>query len=200
MIHAEEFQLVTSRLAFWQAYEPAVKCDLSCCASVTPRGLVFIDPIPLHADALDELMQLAPPAAIVCTNANHARAAEKFRTRFSIPICAHPAAVAELGLAVDREVREGDTIGDALTVIELPGAGAGEIALHSAAGALHVGDALIHLEPLGFALLPEKYCADARELRRSLGKLLRFEFELLSFAHGLPLAAKARSRLESLLA
>jgi glyoxylase-like metal-dependent hydrolase (beta-lactamase superfamily II) len=101
---------------------------------------------------------------------------------------------------VDREVRQGDTIGGALEVIELPGAGAGEIALHSAAGAMHVGDALIHLEPMGFAPLPDKYCADARELRRSLGKLLRFDFELLTFAHGLPLTAPARSRLESLLA
>ncbi len=197
---ADEFQLVTPRLAFWQAYEPAVKCDLSCCAPVTPGGLVFIDPIPLAEDALTEVARLALPVAIVCTNGNHARAAADYRARFSIPICAHPAAAGELGVAVDREVREGDTIGGSLTVIELPGAGPGEIALHSAAGAVHLGDALIHVEPLGFALLPDKYCADARELRRSLGKLLRFEFELLSFAHGLPLAAKARSRLESLLA
>ncbi len=197
---AEEFHLVTRRVAFWQAYEPGVKSDLSCCATVTPGGLIFIDPIPLAAEALAELTELAPPVAIVCTNGNHARAAEGYRSRFKVPVCAHPGAVAELGIAVDREVREGDTIGGALTVIELPGAGAGEVALHSATGAMHVGDALIHVEPLGFALLPEKYCADARELRRSLGKLLRFEFELLSFAHGLPLAAKARSRLESLLA
>lgn len=200
MRRAEEFQLVTPRLAFWQAYEPAVKCDLSCCATVTPGGLVFIDPIPLAAEALAVVAQLAQPAAIVCTNGNHARAAAEYRDRFSIPVCAHPAAVAELGLAVDREVREGATVGGSLTVIELPGAAVGEIALHSAAGAMHVGDALIHVEPPGFALLPAKYCVDARELRRSLGKLLPFDFELLSFAHGLPLAAQARSRLASLLA
>jgi glyoxylase-like metal-dependent hydrolase (beta-lactamase superfamily II) len=197
---AAEFQLVTPHLAFWQAYEPAVKCDLSCCATVTPAGLVFIDPIPLARPALAELAHLAPPVAIVCTNGNHARAAEEYRARFSIPICAHAAAVAELGLAVDRELRDGDVIGESLTVLELPGAGPGEIALHSAEGAMHVGDALIHIEPMGFALLPDKYCADAREMRHSLGKLLRFDFELLSFAHGLPLAAKARRRLESLLA
>ncbi len=200
MPRAEEFQLVTPQLAFWQAYEPAVKAELSCCATVTPAGLVFIDPIPLAKPALEELAQLAPPAAIVCTNGNHVRAAEAFRARFSIPICAHPAAISELGITVDREIREGDTIAGTLEVIELPGAGPGEIALHSANGAMHIGDALIHLEPMGFTFLPDKYCSDPQEMRRSLGKLLRFNFELLSFAHGLPLTAKARHRLESLLA
>jgi hypothetical protein len=117
-----------------------------------------------------------------------------------VPLGAHPEAVPELGRKVDRLLREGDLVAGALTVIELPGAGAGEIALVSAHRTLHVGDALIHLEPPGFAVLPDKYCVDPRELRRSLGKLLRFDFELLTFAHGLPLPAQARSRLESLLA
>ena len=86
-----------------------------------------------------------------------------------------------------------------LVVIEIAGAPPGEIALH-AEGIAHVGDALIHLEPMGFSLLPEKYCADAREMRRALGKLLRFDFEVMTFAHGLPLISQARRRLENLLA
>ena len=85
------------------------------------------------------------------------------------------------------------------TIITLPGAAPGEIALH-AGNVLHVGDALIHLPPYGFAPLPEKYCADAQELRASLGKLLRFPFEVLTFAHGLPLVSQARQRLATLLA
>ena len=197
---AEEFQLVTDRLAFWQAYAPAVKCDLSCCALRMEGGLVFIDPIPLAVDALAELTQLAPPLAVVCTNGNHARAAEEYRARFGIPVLAHADAVAELGIAVDQVVADGEAILGGLGVIALPGAVAGEIALHSPHGTLHIGDALIHLEATGFALLPEKYCLDARELRRAAGKLLRIDFELLTFAHGLPLAAKARQRLETLLA
>ncbi|NDF37984.1 MAG: hypothetical protein EB140_03485 [Proteobacteria bacterium] len=40
---------------------------------------------------------------------------------------------------------------DTFTVITLPGAAPGEIALH-AEGVLHVGDALIHLPSTGFAL------------------------------------------------
>jgi len=199
MPRADEFQQVTDGLFFWQAYDPAVKVELSCCARRTARGLIFIDPIPLAAAALAELCALAAPAAIILTNGNHARAAAEYRQRFSIPILAHVAAVAGLGLAVDQEVADGETVLDEFTVSALPGAGPGEIALH-AGGALHVGDALIHLAPHGLALLPEKYCTDARELRASLGKLLRFPFEVLTFAHGLPLVAQARPRLVALLA
>jgi hypothetical protein len=65
---------------------------------------------------------------------------------------------------------------------------------------MHLGDALIHLPPYGFTLLPEKYCTDAREMRLALGKLLRFPFQILTFAHGLPLVSEARQRLAHLLA
>ena len=198
-MRAEEFQQVTDGLYFWQAYDPAVKVELSCCARCTARGLVFIDPIPLVKAALAELCEVAAPAAIILTNGNHARAAAEYRARFSIPILAHAGAVAELGLAVDQEIADGEIVLDEFSIIALPGAAPGEIALH-AGGALHVGDALIHLPPHGFALLPEKYCADAEELRRSLGKLLRFPFEVLTFAHGLPLVSQARQRLATLLA
>ena len=144
-------------------------------------------------------MRRRPPAAIILTNGNHARAAAEYRTRFSIPILAHAGAVADLGLAVDHEIADGETVLDEFTVIALPGAAPGEIALH-AGGVLHVGDALINLPPFGFAPLPEKYCADGKEMRASLGKLLRFPFEVLTFAHGLPVVTRARHRLESLLA
>jgi hypothetical protein len=198
-MRADEIQIIRDDLVFWQAYEPAVKCDLSCCARIFGKEFVFIDPIPLAPDALDELTALATPAAIVLTNGNHARAAAVFRERFSIPIHAHRDAGAELGLAIDHALTEGGAAPGGLAVVEIPGAPAGEIALH-AGGIMHAGDALIHLEPLGFALLPEKYCADARTMRASLGKLLRFDFELLTFAHGLPLVSQARRRLEHLLA
>jgi hypothetical protein len=46
----------------------------------------------------------------------------------------------------------------------------------------------------------DKFCADPREMRAALGKLLRFSFEVLTFAHGLPMVAHARQRLAQLLA
>jgi hypothetical protein len=176
-----------------------VKTDLSCCACQTAGGLVFIDPIPLDKAAEAELLETASPRAIVLTSGNHARAAEAYRKRFSIPIYADADAAAEFSFPVDHLVADGEIILDEFTVIGLPGAAAGEIALHRG-DTLHVGDALIHLPPPGFAILPDKYCADPRELRRALGKLLRFPFEVLTFAHGLPIVTHARQRLSQILA
>jgi Metallo-beta-lactamase superfamily len=197
---AAEFQWVNERVAFWQAFDPAVKTDLSCCALLTSSGLVFVDPIPLAASAAAELTAAAKPVAIVLTNGNHARGAAEFRTRHSIPICAHADARATLGLAIDRELAEAEAVVPGLVTTTLPGAGPGEIALHFESRLVAIGDALINVDSHGFALLPDKYCENPKMMRASLGKLLRIDFEIMTFAHGLPLISGARSRLESLLA
>ncbi|MEP6672174.1 MAG: hypothetical protein ABJF10_23630 [Chthoniobacter sp.] len=199
MARADEIHEIRPDLFFWQAYEPAVKTELSCCACRTAKGLVFIDPIPLQKAAEAELLEIAEPRAIILTSGNHARAAEDYRKRLGIPIYAHPDAVAEFSFAVDHTISEGETLLDEFTVIAIPGAAAGEIALQRG-DVVHFGDALIHQPPYGFALLPDKYCADPREMRQALGKLLRIPFELLTFAHGLPIVAHARQRLSQLLA
>jgi hypothetical protein len=199
MSRADEVHEIRPGLFFWQAYEAAVKTDLSCCACRTAKGLVFIDPILLQKAAAAELLSSDPPRAIILTSGNHARAAEEYRARFSVPIHAHAEAVAEFPFAVDHTVADGETILDEFTVCAIPGAAPGEIALHRG-DAMHLGDAVIHLPPYGFALLPDKYCADPGEMRGALGKLLRFHFEVLTFAHGLPIVAHARQRLSQLLA
>ena len=196
---ADEFQQVTPSLYFWQAYEPAVKCDLSSCALITPAGLVFIDPIPLAAPSLKELTALAKPAAILLTNGNHTRAAADYRTRFGVPIFAHADAAQELGIPLDGTLADGDIAPGGLRVVSLPGGGAGEIAFVGE-GVVCVGDGLIHVEPNGFAMLPAKYCADARQLALSLRKLLSFDVRILTFAHGTPLTANTHARLTALLA
>lgn len=197
---AAEFQLVTPELCFWQAYEPAVKADLSSCAMRFGEQLVFIDPIALDESALQELIAFAHPELIVLTNGNHTRAAAEYRERFGVPIAAHPDAQPELEIGIDRELTDGELLLDALQVITLPGAGAGELALHSLSGVLCCGDALINLEQQGFSFLPEKYCGNAKLLRQSLRKLLPLECQVLTFAHGSPIVQNARARLQALLA
>lgn len=195
---ADELQQVTPSLWHWQVYEPAVKTDLSCCALATRAGLYFVDPLPLAEEALEELVTRARPAGVIVTSANHERAAADYGRRSGVPLFAH----ADAGQGFDAKIEEGSRIGDALEVIEIPGAAEGEIALHTDAdgGLLVVGDALINLEPHGFTFLPEKYCADAALMRQSLRKLLELEFRVLCFAHGTPLVSKAHERLAALLA
>ena len=200
MLAADDIQQVRDGLWFWQRFQPSVKVDCSSCAVRVGTKLLLIDPIPLDAAALEELLQFGDPAAIVATNGNHDRAIAQLRAKLGVPVFAHADAVPALGLDVDRTLRDGEVLFDSLEVIEIPGAGPGEIALHDARGWLILGDALTNLEPDGLALLPAKYCANAREMRASLGKLLRFPSDVLTFAHGLPVVSRVRPRLESLLA
>jgi glyoxylase-like metal-dependent hydrolase (beta-lactamase superfamily II) len=199
MSRADEVHEIRPDLFFWQAYEPAVKTDLSCCACLTARGLVFIDPIPLQKEAEAELLAAGAPRAIILTSGNHERASAEFRNRFSVPIYAHAEAGPEFTHSVDHALADGDTVLEEFTVCAIPGAAKGEIALRRG-DAVHVGDTLIHCPPYGFGLLPDKYCAEPREMRSALGKLLRFPFDVLTFAHGLPIVAHARQRLAQLLA
>jgi hypothetical protein len=195
---AADFRAVTPSLFAWQAFDPAVKCDLSSCAFDSMDGLIFVDPIGLPEPALARLLLGRKSGAIILTNGNHERAAEKFRARLGVKIFASPDAVS-LGITPDETLAEGQTAPGGFKVIALPGAGPGEIALVGN-GLACIGDALIHLPPDGLRILPDRYCADPGQLRRSLRKLLSCEFQVVTFAHGAPLVAAARSQLEKLLA
>lgn len=198
MTRADEIHRVTPHLFVWQAYEPAVKCDLTSAALKTDAGLVLVDPILLADEALDELMAEGTPVLIVCTNANHARAAGEYRKKFGVKVLAHRDASPGLEVTPDEWLDDNTRLIDALDVCSLPGGSPGEVGLRCG-DIVCLGDAVIHLPDHGFAILPEKYCTDVKLLRQSLQKLLRWEFSVLTFAHGLPLTTQARDRLTSLL-
>ncbi len=196
---ADEFQKIADGLFFWQGYDAAVKADLCSTALQVGAELFFVDPIPLAKEALAELTGIATPAAVILTNGNHERAAENFRERFNIPVFAHENSRGEISLAMDEWlVGENVAIRAGLTAVHLPGAGTGEMALH-AHRTLVVGDALINLGQTGFAFLPDKYCANPKQLRESARRLLALDFDVMTFAHGLPIVADAKRRLKTLL-
>ena len=88
MAVAADFHAVTPSLFAWEAYEPAVKCELSSCALDTDDGLIFIDPIDLADAALERLLHGRNPAAIILTNGNHTRAAAMLRDSLSVKVLA----------------------------------------------------------------------------------------------------------------
>jgi glyoxylase-like metal-dependent hydrolase (beta-lactamase superfamily II) len=196
----DEIQQVNDRLVFWQGYDPAVKVDLSSYSYLTPAGWALIDPIPLREEVLDEWSGRQKIAAILLTNANHERASADYRKKSGARILAHVKSQGAFTLDVDQWIQDGeDAYG--LAAIHLPGFVEGEIALHApeAGGVMMMGDALINLQSTGFTLLPDKYCDDPKLARKSLQKLLQFSFEVMTFAHGLPIIAGARRQLEQLL-
>jgi hypothetical protein len=192
---AAEYQIVRPGLAFWQGYDPNVKTDLCCCAFETADGLVFCDPVPLAAEAMDELLAGRMPRGILITSANHERNATDLARQYGIEIWAGAGAQGEI--AATRWFEEGEILFGA-EAISLEGFAAGETAFWID-GLLVVGDALINTAPYGFAILPDKYCDDPKLARESLKKLLRFPVQIMAFAHGLPIVSQAGERLAGLL-
>ena len=199
MPSATELHEVADDLRVWQAYDPEVKCDLSSAALRTGAGSIWIDPIGLAKEPLRQLIADFKPELIVLTNGNHLRAAGEYRDRFRVPLAADREAAPELGIELDRVLADGDRLLDAIDVISVPGAGAGEIALHLRGRILCAGDALINLEPNGLSCLPPKYCTNPKLLEVSLRKLLPRDFQILTFAHGLPIVAQAHARFAALV-
>ncbi len=194
-------------LALWQAYDPASKVNLHATAvAVAGGGLFFVDPIPLSAAARDELLEEVgtAPAGVLVTNGNHARAAAEFARRFRVPLAATAAAAQAAGVEPAETIPAagGAVFGETFEAVALPGAVIGEVALcrEDGGGLAVIGDALIHLDAYGFIVLPDKYCENPKELRRSLARLAERRFGTLAFAHGDPLVGCGDERLRTLLA
>jgi hypothetical protein len=192
-----EYSNVLPGLFHWQGYEPEVKCDCSSTALVTSAGLIFIDPIPLADEALNNLVaeSFSAPAAVVLTSGNHQRDSLALAKRFGIPVFA-PADAGD-DIIADQRFRSGDPVAG-MESIALPGFGPGEtVFLHE--GALIFGDALINLEPEGLRLLPEKYREEKKKSLHSLRELKSIQPHVLLFAHGCPVVESAKERLQATL-
>jgi glyoxylase-like metal-dependent hydrolase (beta-lactamase superfamily II) len=198
---AADFAWLNEAIAFWQEYDSACRTDLSCSAHRVGDGLLLVvDPIRLAPEPTAALVERSAPRAILLTNGNHGRAARIFARRWKIPIFAAAGLEAELGFAPDEELKPGAVYWDQLEILDLSGASPGEIAIYRRdLKTLTFGDAFIHLPDVGFTLLPEKYCSDAEQLRRSIQQLRDLPVQLLTFAHGYPVTMKAEERLRALL-
>jgi hypothetical protein len=184
MAVASEIETIVPELCLWRVYDPTVKADLYSTAITIGQCTYLIDPVPLTPDALAKLSPNAV-AGIVVTNENHQRAAPEFAAKFKVPIYS----------AGPQPFPSG------VTAVQIEGAVAAEIAVHSdaAGGVVVIGDALINFEPYGFTFLPAKYCSNVKVMRHSLSKLLDYSFDRMFFAHGTPILTGARRRLEQLL-
>lgn len=196
-----DFDALTADLAIWHDYDVAAKTELYSSYLRTAAGAYLVDPIPLHKSVLDQLTGSSCVAGIVVTNANHHRLAAQLAQQLSVPVLAHADTFTRDQAGGFTTIADGEKICDGLRVIAIEGAVPGEIALHCEddRGTLVVGDAVINFEPYGFALLPAKYCANQKQMRRSLRKLLEYKAERILFAHGMPILSGADQWLRTLL-
>ncbi len=196
---AEDYDEIREGLVCWSAYDPASKVDLHSTGLRAEDKLVFVDPIRLGEAPLARMLANAHPGGIILTNANHERASAAFAKKLGVRIMASRDASEDT--SIFQHIEDGEVFLGSLRCISLPGAAAGEVAIHSPehGGILCVGDALINLPPECLRMLPAKYCENPKLLRVSLQKLLQFPFEIMTFAHGTPITSDARAALQKLL-
>jgi glyoxylase-like metal-dependent hydrolase (beta-lactamase superfamily II) len=158
---------------------------------------VLVDPPAPGEDDWPSFDLIKPIAKIVLTNRDHISDAELFRTRCAARLVAGAHEVTQLApIAIDEAAREGDLIAGALRVIHLPGKSAGEIGLYfdpahhavsrEMGGILLLGDAIIGNPPGALSLIPEPKLDDPSKLKRSLRKLLVYDFDVLLLCDGQP--------------
>ena len=178
--------------------------DLNGYAIVLDGETVLVDPP--APDEGDWSGVSKPVTTIVLTNRDHIRDAELFRNRYGAHVTAGKAEISQLApLIVDVAVQEGDKIAGALRVIDLPGKSPGEIGLyfdpahhaHSGriGGILLLGDAIIGNPPGALGLIPEQKLDDPLTLKKSLLKLLDYEFDALLLCDGQSVLSDAKRKV-----
>jgi glyoxylase-like metal-dependent hydrolase (beta-lactamase superfamily II) len=184
--------------------------DLNGYAIAFDRCTVLVDPPAPGVEGWAGFDAMKPITKIVLTNRDHVRDAGLFRTRYGAAVVAGANEVTQLApLAIDETVREGDLIAGALRVIDLPGKSPGEIGLyfdpehHGASretgGILLLGDAIIGNPPGALGLIPKPKLDDPSALKRSLRKLLNYDFDMVLLCDGQPVLSGGKLKVTGFL-
>lgn len=190
-----EYQQVAAGLFIWHGYDPECKVECFSTSVKTPEGFVLIDPVRLEEQAIERMVGDDRVAAVLLTSGNHFRGTAYEKERLDVPIYAPDGAREDV--PADYWVRDGEILFSVIKAVSLPGGAPGETA-YLAGPALILGDAVVNFD--GLQILPDKYCGNAKLLRESLQVLPSLPFEMVCFAHGMPLVENAREKITAALA
>ncbi len=191
---AKRLTEITPAVHRWSSFNSQWKVDFSSYAVVTGEGVYYVDPMRPGPTLQKKLAALGTPLGVFLTNANHGRDADWFRKKYDIQVFAHEKATSECEHKIDVLVLDGEKLPGGPRVLHLPGAGAGEVGL-IVGDVILLGDSLLNPKNGTLAPLPEQYCADTKQLAKSLRKLLDLNFQTLAFAHGEPIIGGAKQKL-----
>ncbi len=198
---ASEFTRHRPTLVTWEVYDPSIRSHLNSAALLTKEGWWLVDPVPILATALKQLLDEKSLLGILLTNENHERASTSLAKDICCFIYAHEATSGQMELTPDFFFQDGQQLTGGLKAIHIPGASLGETCFYDPQNRIMLlGDALINLKETGFTFLPDKYCRHPIQSKRFLRRLLDLEFDTITFAHGTPLIENAKNQLEKLLA
>ncbi|MCE2401647.1 hypothetical protein J4G08_12290 [Candidatus Poribacteria bacterium] len=166
---------------------------------------VLIDPLPLSESEIQWLDKLGGPTHLMLTCTYHERCLTKFKQKWGCEVLLHENQVQEAEFAFDRTFVDRDVLWDLIEVVRVPNVRHGEevsFYLRPHGGALIFGDLLSGGRkdkgiPDGqVGINAPEYLVDINKARLSLRILLHFEFDLMCFGHGSPVARGAKEVLK----
>jgi glyoxylase-like metal-dependent hydrolase (beta-lactamase superfamily II) len=195
---AERLEEISPGIFRWAAFSPFHRVELTSHAVLADGGLLVFDPIPLAAESQARLHAFAGPRALVLTNGNHLRASQAWSAQLGARVWSQAPEFFPADLKIVHWCLIHSPPFASWVAHPLPGGAPGETAfLHAGLSLAVFGDAVVNLPGRTLELLPDQYCTDPRQLRRSLKGLPPFERAL--FAHGQPLHTGASDRIAALL-
>lgn len=198
---ATRLKSIAPNLYGWTSLHTQWKIFFWSYALRTPAGVVIVDPVKPGPTALKALAGLGEPLGIFLTNAHHDRDADWFRKEYEIQIYAHEKAKPDCDTTIDVPVMNDEKMPGGIRAVYLAGNGPGETAFHAKqdGGIVLIGDALIHPPREGLSFLPDQYCEDPAQAKRSVKQLLALDFKIATFGHGEPITTGAKRQIQQFL-
>jgi uncharacterized cupin superfamily protein len=162
---------------------------------------VIVDPLPIEERDLETIRREGGAAWIVITTRDHERDAAVLAEKLGAKIAAPTLDVPEMKVTVERQLRDGDTIGR-VSVVQLEGMKSpGEFGLYleDCATAI-VGDALWGDPPGSLRMVPDEKLGDPKKAVLSLRRLRALEPKHLLVGDGHCLYGNAAEALDSFFA
>jgi glyoxylase-like metal-dependent hydrolase (beta-lactamase superfamily II) len=159
--------------------------------------VVYIDPYPLQAPALEKL---PPPTDIVLTIQSHQRAAWRYRRRFTARVWA-PRDAQGLEEEPDRWYGDGDELPGGLRAVHAPGPcqASSALLLQRPEGLVaFTGDLVVETDEGALAFVADAFQDEPRRTRDSVRRLAREPIAVLCPGHGAPVKDGAQALAEML--
>lgn len=194
---ARKIETVLPGVFHWSVNDDRIGFRGDAWAVQAGEAVVYIDPHPLQAPALEKL---APPTDIVLTIQSHQRAAWRYRRRFAAKVWA-PRDAQGLEEAPDHWYGEGDALPGGLRAVHAPGPcqASQALLLQRPEGLLaFTGDLVVETDEGGLAFVADAYQDEPGRTRDSVRRLAQEPIDVVCPGHGSPVKAGHRALAEML--
>jgi glyoxylase-like metal-dependent hydrolase (beta-lactamase superfamily II) len=166
----------------WSIHDDRINFVSAAYAVSGDEGTVLIDPLPLDPAALADLGGVS---AIVLTCGSHQRSAWRYRRELDARVYA-PALSKEIDEEPDVRYGDGERLPGGLDAVFTPGVGTTQhtLLLAGEPAIAFVADTLVQEEDGTVGMVPERYIYDLEEAKRTLGRLLELDFDVMCLMHG----------------